>query len=67
MGYDAEDEKDPFYPRQVSQQTDKTLPEINVLLLGDDNDVTTHFVLIKSLSALLRKPNTNRMQHVCFR
>ncbi len=65
VGYDKEDTRDPFYPVQVSQSTDAALPQINVLLLGDDK--TTHFVLIKSLNALLRKPNTHATKHHCVR
>ena len=65
VAYDPEDKESPFYPVLVSQSTDENLPLVNVLLLG--NDQSSHFVLIKSLDALLRKPNTrNQMKH-CIR
>lgn len=65
VGYDTECEAYPYYPISVSQSTDEEQPMINVLLIG--NDYTTHYVLIKSLDALLRKKNTRDQMFHCVR
>ena len=65
VGYEEESKEDPYYPILVSKSTDLSNPVVNVLLLG--NERTTHFVLIKSRNALLRKKNTRRVKHHCIR
>ena len=65
MGYNDEDKSEPFYPVRISKCTDPETLTVNVLLIG--NDVTTHFVLIKSLNALLKKPNTRLTKYHCVR
>ena len=65
VGYDEECKEDPYYPVSVSSSSNPDHPVVNVLLIG--NERTTHFVLIKSLSALLRKDNTRLMKHHCVR
>ena len=56
MGYDGGDKRAPFYPISVSKSTNLVHAVVNVLFLGNEN--ISHFVLIKSLDALLRKPST---------
>jgi hypothetical protein len=65
VGYDEEDKQEPFYPILVSKSTNLEHLVVNVLLLG--NESTTHFVLIKSLSALLRKSSTRDQKYHCVR
>ena len=65
VGFDSECEAYPFYPISVSQSTNTEHLMINVLLIG--NERTTHFVLIKSLDALLRKGNTRKRMFHCER
>ena len=65
IGYDDESKTDPFYPAWKSESDDVEALTVNVLLIG--NQTTTHFVLVKSLSALLRKPGSTNMKHFCFR
>ena len=65
VGYDEEDKRAPFYPISVSKSTNLEHAVVNVLLLGNEN--TSHFVLIKSLDALLRKDSTHNQKHHCVR
>jgi hypothetical protein len=65
VGYDEEDKQNPFYPILVSKSTELEYPVVNVLLLG--NERSTHFVLIKSLNALLRKSSTRDQKYHCVR
>ena len=65
IGYDNESKQDPFYPLVISKSTNREHLVVNVLLLENEN--TTHFVLIKSLNALLRKDNTRNTKHYCVR
>ncbi|KAL5256530.1 hypothetical protein ACHWQZ_G011693 [Mnemiopsis leidyi] len=63
--YDEEDKVSPFYPIMVSKSTNLDHTVVNVLLLGTEK--TTHFVLIKSLNALLRSSSTRNQKHHCVR
>ena len=67
VGYDDSKEaaSEPFYPVKVSKLTDPSLLTVNVLVLT--NGDTTHFVLIKSLNALLKRPNTKKTFYHCQR
>ena len=65
IGYDNEAKRDPFYPLAISKSTNADHLVVNVLMVENQN--TTHFVLIKSLGALLRKKNTNKTKHYCVR
>ena len=65
VGYNEESKDEPFYPVLISKLTDYSLLTVNVLMIG--NGATTHFVLIKSLNALLRKPNTRQTKFHCVR
>ena len=65
VGYDMDNKSDPFYPVLVSKSTNTNHLTVNTLLIG--NGDTSHFVLIKSLNALLRKPNTRDTRHHCVR
>ena len=63
--YDEEDKEAPFYPIMVSKSSNLDHTVVNVLLLGTEK--TTHFVLIKSLNALLRNSSTRTQKHHCVR
>ena len=65
IGYDSEVKRDPFYPLAISKSTNTNHLVVNVLLIENEN--TTHFVLIKSIGALLRKNNTRKIKHYCVR
>ena len=65
VGYDDEAKIDPFYPLAISKSSNSEHSVVNVLLI--ENNDTTHFVLIKSLNALLRKANTRNMKYFCER
>ena len=56
---------DPLYPVLVSKSANTNHLTVNTLIIGNEN--TTHFVLIKSLNALLKKPNTRNTKHHCVR
>ena len=63
--YDEEDKEAPFYPIMASKSINLDHTVVNVLLLGTEK--TTHFVLIKSLNALLRNSSTHNQKHHCVR
>ena len=65
VGYDETTPSDPYYPVAISKSTNTDHLTVNVLLIG--NETTTHFILIKSLNALLRKANTRTVKHYCVR
>ena len=65
VGYDEEAAPNYFYPLSISKSTETTHMTVNVLLI--ENETTTHFVLIKSLNALLRNGNTRNTKHHCVR
>ena len=54
---------EPYYPVRVSPIDDPTLTTVNVMVLSSGD--TTHFILIKSLNALLMKGRNSK--HHCQR
>ena len=67
VGYD-DDKKaatEPFYPVRISKIEDPNKLTVNVLILT--NGSTSHFVYIKSLNALLKRPRTNKTHYHCVR
>ena len=65
VGYDEDNDTDPFYPVLVSKSTHADHLTVNTLILGNEN--TSHFVLIKSINALLKKDNTHAIKYHCIR
>ncbi|KAL5249225.1 hypothetical protein ACHWQZ_G018174 [Mnemiopsis leidyi] len=65
VGYDEDNDTDPFYPVLVSKSTHADHLTVNTLILGNEN--TSHFVLIKSINALLKKDNTKALKYHCVR
>ncbi len=65
MGYDEQTPSDPYYPVAISKSAIPEHLTVNVLLIG--NETTSHFILIKSLNALLKKNNTHAVKHYCVR
>ena len=63
ISYDEENKE--FFPVLVDQSTDPSLPVITLLLLGGEH--STHYVLVKSLNALLRPENTRTQRFHCPR
>ena len=54
---------EPYYPVRVSPIDDPTLTTVNVMVLSSGD--TSHFILIKSLNALLMKGRNSK--HHCQR
>ena len=63
ISYDEENKE--FFPVLVDQSTNPSLPVITLLLLGGEH--STHYVLVKSLDALLRPENTRTQRFHCPR